>query len=66
LLGLQYLHEDRHIIHRDIKPSNILLNTKGAVKIADFGVACQIDSDDETAQAVNKQSFVRVITKPIV
>ena len=26
--GLQYLHEERHVIHRDIKPSNILLNWK--------------------------------------
>jgi serine/threonine protein kinase len=36
--GLQEAHS-QNIIHRDVKPSNILINTKGEVKIADFGLA---------------------------
>lgn len=36
--GLAYLHS-LYILHRDLKTSNILLNNRGQLKIADFGMA---------------------------
>ncbi|CAH1253385.1 dual specificity mitogen-activated protein kinase kinase 5-like isoform X1 [Branchiostoma lanceolatum] len=39
--GLNYLWGLK-IMHRDVKPSNILVNTKGQVKLCDFGVSVQL------------------------
>lgn len=42
--ALQYAH-GQGVLHRDIKPENILLDGKGGVKIADFGIAKMIGEE---------------------
>uniref|UniRef100_A0A671T7V1 cyclin-dependent kinase n=1 Tax=Sinocyclocheilus anshuiensis TaxID=1608454 RepID=A0A671T7V1_9TELE len=38
LRGLAYCHK-RKVLHRDLKPQNLLINERGELKLADFGLA---------------------------
>jgi mitogen-activated protein kinase kinase 3 len=50
--ALHYLHTKLKVIHRDVKPSNILVNTKGEVKMCDFGISGYlVDSVAKTIDA---------------
>ena len=46
--ALQFAH-DLGIVHRDIKPENILMDRRGRVKVADFGLAKIIAGDEGRA-----------------
>ncbi|KAH7126828.1 kinase-like domain-containing protein [Dendryphion nanum] len=38
LKGIAFCHDNR-VLHRDLKPQNLLINTRGQLKLADFGLA---------------------------
>nr|GMC71996.1 SNF1-related protein kinase catalytic subunit alpha KIN10-like [Ipomoea batatas] len=38
IAGVEYCHRNR-VVHRDLKPENLLLDSRGNVKIADFGLS---------------------------
>ena len=42
--ALQFAH-DQGIVHRDIKPENILMDRRGRVKVADFGLAKMMEPE---------------------
>ena len=56
--GLDFLHNEKHLIHRDIKPANLLFHRSGAVKITDFGVS----SGQRSPDAESVRTFVGSIS----
>ncbi|XP_011297181.1 cyclin-dependent kinase 12 [Fopius arisanus] len=51
--GLNYCH-GKNFLHRDIKCSNILMNNRGEVKLADFGLARLYNAEDRQRPYTNK------------
>ena len=54
-LGLSTAH-DKGVIHRDIKPGNLMVSARGAVKIADFGIA--LSAQDFSKKLTSTGEFV--------
>lgn len=49
--GLAFAHREG-VVHRDLKPSNLLLDSRGGVLIADFGLALELSARDSVADSL--------------
>jgi serine/threonine protein kinase len=47
--GLAAAH-DHNIIHRDMKPSNLLVDETGRLKVTDFGLSREVNTDSSLSQ----------------
>jgi serine/threonine-protein kinase len=47
--ALDFAHR-RGVIHRDVKPGNVLIDERGQVKVADFGIARAVGTSEDLTQ----------------
>jgi serine/threonine protein kinase len=62
--ALQYAHESARIAHRDIKPANLMLNGKGELKVADFGIARSLSDSVSSLTLVHGASGTLAYMSP--
>ncbi|KAI0319158.1 kinase-like domain-containing protein [Amylostereum chailletii] len=56
--GVRYLHEQAQLVHGDLKLENVLVDEAGICRIADFGMARQINSHHERTPVRRQRSTI--------
>jgi len=62
--ALDYAHTHAQVVHRDLKPSNLMVNLRGDLKVADFGIARSLSDSVSMATMGRHTSGTLVYMSP--
>ena len=62
--ALDYAHQKAEVVHRDLKPANLMIDARGDLKIADFGIAASVSDSVSRVSAQAGSSGTPVFMSP--
>jgi len=62
--ALDYAHTHAQVVHRDLKPANLMINQRGDLKVADFGIARSLSDSVSMATMGRHTSGTLVYMSP--
>jgi len=62
--ALDYAHRDALVVHRDLKPANVMLDGRGRIKVADFGISQSLTDSVSRASAQKSSSGTPAYMSP--